>query len=276
MRSDRRNGTARMAGLALGIVAFGASASGAELSGPQRLQTLLEAQQAFDRGAELRRTHPAESSDAFRRALQKFRLVIDSGLINGRLFYNLANAHLQLGELGPAILNYRRAERLIPGDGAVEANLRYARDLRRNRIADSGGAALLRTLFFWHYGISLRTRLMLAALLYGAVWTLMLLRLFVGRLRWGLAIVPVAALCATLMISVAYEMNRSARTREGVVMVNDVTARKGNGDGFEPQFNEKLNEGVEFRLREHRGDWLNIELPDGKTGWIRAREAELI
>lgn len=257
-------------------VAAAPAVCASELTDDQRLHALLEAQQSFDRGAELRRTNPAESAAAFRAARDRFRLVIESGVRNGRLYYNLANACLQLGEIGPAILNYRRAERLRPGDGRIEANLRYARELRRNRIDVSAERALLRTLFFWHYGSRSTTRFGAAAALYVLLWMLVFARLYVGRIKWGWAIAPTLLIFALLAGSVAVDALGAGRVREGVILADDVAARKGNGDGFEPQFNEKLHGGVEFRLIEQRGSWMHIELPDRKSGWIRAGDAELL
>ena len=62
----------------------------------------------------------------------------------------------------------------------------------------------------------------------------------------------------------------------GVVVADEVVVRKGNGEGFEPQLEQPLTEGVEFVVLEARDDWLMIELPDGNTGWIKASQAELI
>ena len=43
-------------------------------------------------------------------------------VVNGALLYNLGNARLQAGDVGKAIVSYRRAERLIPGDERLELN----------------------------------------------------------------------------------------------------------------------------------------------------------
>ncbi len=52
----------------------------------------------------------------FRLAAQRFDSIIASGVVNGRLEFNSGNCYLQAGDLGNAILHYRRAQRLIPGD----------------------------------------------------------------------------------------------------------------------------------------------------------------
>ena len=67
--------------------------------------------------------------------------LIDDGVDNGKLYYNLGNAQLQIGDLGQAIVSYRRAERLIPNDSNLRENLRFARSLCRNQIPTATGRA---------------------------------------------------------------------------------------------------------------------------------------
>ena len=60
---------------------------------------------------------------------------------------------------------------------------------------------------------------------------------------------------------------------QGVTTSDGVMVRKGNGDGFDPQFAEPLSQGVEFRVLQRRPGWLLIRLGDGKSGWISATQA---
>jgi hypothetical protein len=247
-----------------------------ELSLQQQVQVLNEGLQAFDRGAALRQQNPTEASKAFRDAAARFQLLADTGLKNGKLFYNLGNAYLECGQIGKAILNYRRAEELIPDDGRLVANLRYARSLRRNQLTDSGERAFVQTLFFWHYGSSVRGRFIAATVAYLVFWGSLIAALFVRRVRWRYAVVPFLVGWVVLGVSVGVSLVERSTQLNGVVVADNITVRKGNGEGFEPQFKEALHEGVEFNVVERRTDWLHIQLPDGKTGWIRARDAELI
>lgn len=242
----------------------------------QQVEILNQGLRAFDEGAALRQPNPSQAARHFQEAQAKFQLLVDSGVKNGKLYYNLGNACLESGQLGRAILNYRRAQELIPDDPRLAANLRYARSLRRTQIAESGEQAFWRTLFFWHFGSSTQYRFVLALVAYVALWSLLIARTFWPRLRWRYAVVPVLIACIMLGASVAVSLLQQQSSRGGVVMVDNVTVRKGNGEGFEPQFKEQLHEGVEFEVVESRADWLHIRLPDGQTGWIRGREAEMI
>jgi len=246
------------------------------LSGQQRISVLNEASAAFDRGKSIEQSDPTGAVEAFGEAAEKFQALIDSGVRNGRLYYDLANAELQRGRLGMAILNYRRAETLIPGDGRLQENLRFARSLCRNQIPPRGRSELLATLFFLHYQTSMRTRFVAAMACYAAFWGVLVLRLLVRRFRLGTAAVALAVVWIALGASVGVQRLVEDRRPAGVVTANDVVVRKGNGENYDPKFKQLLHEGVEFSLLEARGDWLYMELPDGNAGWIRSDQAELV
>ena len=76
--------------------------------------------------------------------------------------------------------------------------------------------------------------------------------------------------------SVAVESYDRATTRAGVTTADDIVVRKGNGDGYDRQFEETLQPGVEFVVIDQRPGWYKVELPDGSEGWLRQSEAEII
>jgi len=258
------------------LLAFVTPVRAISLTPSQQEELLHEAIRSADLGAEIRQSKPDEAKEAFRKAAIKYELLVESGVRNGRLYYNLGNAYFESGQIGRAILNYRRAEQWIPGDARLEHNLNYVRSLRRNQIEAAGQQAFLRTLFFWHYNTSQRSRWSAALTLYVIFWLLMIARAFFPRFRWRYVLVPVLLVWVTLGSWVTAETLGRSHDRQGVLVANDVVVRKSNGEGSEPQFKQKLQEGVEFVILEQHHDWWHIELPDGKTGWIRANQAEPI
>lgn len=241
-----------------------------------RKAILEQALAEFDEGVALSESDPDRAAKKLRAAVDGFERVAGSGAASGPLYYNLGNAYLQLGRLGPAIANYLRAQKLIPGDGNLEANLAYARSQRRNKIAEAGSRMVIHTLFFWHYQLPLRTRFMLALSLYVAFWVVLIVRPYMRQVGLKLAAAVLAVGWITFGTSVGVERGFASGARYGVIAADDVVVRKGNGENYEPQFKQLFYDGVEFKVRERRGDWLHIELPDGNTGWIRSDQAELI
>ncbi len=250
-------------------------AASATLSDTQRLQILEEANDAYNRGLAVLRTSPGDAAALFSTAARRFQQLADDGVVNPRLEYNLGNAYLQGGDLGRAILHYRRAEELSPGDPRLRHNLDYARTLVRSQIAPSAPRALTDALLSWHRRMPLRVRYWAFLAAWLVIWAALGLNMLDPRPRWRWAAAAASALCLPAGASVAADIFRGP-PREGVVLADDVIVRKGNSTGFEPQFQEALHPGVEFRLLEERSDWLQIELPDGKTGWIPADTAGLI
>ncbi len=248
----------------------------AQLSDSQREALLSEAQAAYDRGVGLSRHDQAAAAEAFREAAARFTQLADDGVVNGLLEYNLANAHLQSGNIGRAILHYRRADRLIRGDPRLEHNLAYARPLRRNQLGESGGLALAAALLGWHERTSLAGRLNLFLGAWVAFWAVIGWHLLASRgaLRWAAAALGIVSL--GLGASVAVDLIRGDGSREAVLISDGVIARKGNGEGFEPMFLEPLHQGVEVVVAEERGGWCRVELPDGKGGWIPADRLEKV
>ncbi len=87
-------------------------------------------------------------SKAYGSAIEAFSKLVEKGVRNGKLYYNLANAYLKNGDIGPAILWYERALKLLPNDPDVRFNLTYADTLATDK-KESFASPLMTVMFFW-------------------------------------------------------------------------------------------------------------------------------
>lgn len=251
--------------------------------GAQTNESLFEAAlRSYEQGiAQGGGTNP-QSRRLLEEAREGFVELTRRGIRNGRLYFNIANTHMQLGELGEAILNYRIALHLARGEPAIRHNLDAARKLCRMTFTRPTVSAVRDTLFVWHDHTSPAARLRVAMGAYGCFWLTLLVGLRTGRrpaVIWLCGLMGLVALASGG--SVVYEQIDSAQSREGVIMHMEVTLRKGNGQYYDPALVQPLPEGVEFRVLASREDvsgavWLQIELPDGKEGWLPADAVRLI
>ena len=61
-------------------------------------------------------------------AAAEYERVLATGVASANTWFNLGNARLKAGQIGPAVLAYKRAARLAPGDPDIRANLAFARE----------------------------------------------------------------------------------------------------------------------------------------------------
>jgi tetratricopeptide (TPR) repeat protein len=201
----------------------------------------------------------------FRKAAARYEELIAAGSPTGQLYYNLGNAYLGAGDVGRAVLNYRRAEKLRPGDSRVQAGLALALQKVEGVPAPEpswlevvGGATLV--------GIS--TRFWLGAGLYGLAFLLLATRRWFGK-RW--LFLP-GAVCLLLglwaLLSAGCQLAYDASRPPGVICGEPVVLRQGNGPSFAAVREAPLPPGCEFRVVQHLGGWQQIVLEDGTKGWI--------
>ncbi len=262
--------------------AFSGLAAAASPAGAPEAQ-LRAALDAFDQALGQASTNSDEARRLFRDAAEGFEAVIQQGVHNGYLYYNAGNARMRLGELGPAIAHYRRAERLLPGDENIRRNLAFARSRCEVQVPSTVTAAFIETVLFWHFDTATRSRTAVALSAYAALWGLLFFSLLRRKrsptIRSFTGAAGVIALATIL--SVAWDQSRLSDRTHGVTIADNVVMRKGNGDGYQPQLDRPLPQGVEFQIQEERPDaagatWLRVKLRDGKEGWIPESRAEII
>lgn len=266
-------------GCVLACVFALASAARADTTGDDAKQALAQASELFRSGAAKLDTDRSAARDDLLASIDAFgRLIDESHVRNGKLYYNIANAHLLMGDTGRAILNYRRAQTLIPGNDNLRDNLAQARRRVPNRIDAPAETAVRRALLFWHDGVAARTRWHIFLGAWSAAWVLLLLRT-TGAARaagwWpALGCAAIASLAAGSLV--AQERARG-RTPEAVVVAEQAVARKGpDANAYQPSFTEPLRAGVEVEVVEQRPGWVLARLADGREAWLPADSVELV
>jgi tetratricopeptide (TPR) repeat protein len=245
----------------------------------EELHTLLfEGQELFRKASNTQ--DETRALTLYRMALYRFERVIEAGQgNNGKLLYNIGNTYYRLGDVGRAILFYRRAQLLIPADPNLKHNLRYVRSQRIDLIPSRQDSRVFRTLFFWHYSLPPQVKLFLFI---AALWAICLLITHVllqsnWRKRWKKVFLTVwGGIALMMLVSLVTDEIRLRNLKDGVIIREEVVARKGDGIAYQRSFIDPLHQGTEFTLREERAGWYFIELFDGRKGWIPASTAEMV
>jgi tetratricopeptide (TPR) repeat protein len=236
-----------------------------------------EANELFRQANELSVQSPEKAKDLYEKsALRYERIIQEGGIKNGKLYYNLGNAYFRIKDIGRAILNYRRAEQYIPDDPNLKQNLEYAREKRLDQIDENQETKVLKTLFFWHYDLSTKIRVVLFAVSFIILWSSASIRIFIKKSFLKYFIVTSIILSIFLSGSLIAEEASFRNNRPGVIISNEVIARKGNSETYEPSFKDPLHSGTEFTVLEERGNWYRVELVDARTCWVPSNDVEMV
>ena len=204
-----------------------------------------------------------------------FAAAIEAGAHSADSWTNLGNAALQAERLGPAILAYRRALILEPGNPRANQNLAQARTLLPEWLPVPEPEGVLDTFFFWQRTVSSSARADWAA---GSFAGSALLLALAYAFRWTTARYLGIFLAFTWLawMSSIYLDPNSQAFNEGVVVVPDTVGRAADSINAPLRFGEGLPSGSEIRILEDRGGWLHIELYNGRDAWLTASAVERV
>jgi tetratricopeptide (TPR) repeat protein len=235
-----------------------------------------EGDDGVDAAALFRNANALYGQGKYAEATGIYQGIVDRGFSSASLYYNLGNAYFKQGVLGRAVLNYRRAWRLSPGDPEIAKNLEYALENVQDDVAALPLPLHERIRFMVVRQLPLGTWLALGSLIYflTAVWVLLILLVPALRrpaapvLKILLGLLAAALICAVL--AWAYY-----RTPRAIILDPKIAVRYGPQEKDAVAF--ELHEGTEARIvRDDRSGWVQISLPDGKSGWVTATSVERI
>lgn len=221
----------------------------------------------------------AYSAGDYAEARHSWEAVRSAGLMSRELYYNLGNACFKDGEIAPAILWYERALRLDPSDADVRYNLEYARALTQDRIEEipeiffeQWGHALCYTLSSNTWAVLSLVFLAIAA----GLALLFLLGRTSGRRRLGFFAGIAALLLALLGWDMAQWQRTEARRQDMAIVMRPVSSVKSSPSEGSAKDLFILHEGTRVRILDNVAGFSNIELADGRQGWIPAADIEVI
>lgn len=244
----------------------------AQLWAANSQQTLTEANTIFHQAMASQDENKART--LFEKALLRYEKLYNE-FHNPRLAYNMGNCALRLGDIGRAIVAYRRAQVDLPNDENLAHNLHYARSLRIDQVETTKSPNLLSRLAHWHQQLDYPWRLRLLAFFYLAFWGS--LAIFFLQRRYMPPGIILTLLFIMLLLATSVGLQRfSAPQPAGVIVSPEVVARQGDGVNYEPSFTTPLHDGTEFILLERRGRWLHVRLAAGRQCWLPAASCEII
>jgi hypothetical protein len=191
---------------------------------------------------------------------------------NAQLHYNTGNAYYRLNKIGLAVLNYEKAAHLEPSNKEISDNLLLAKSKVQGNMQETN------PIFFvaWWNALNHAIDVDMWAILTLIVFLVVLSLLYFSRMkkgnfsyagRWISLSIVIWLLCGT-MTWISY--NEFAHPGKAVVIsTNAVFLQTPQSSG---KIIGSLPEGLVIEVLKKQDGFYNIELQNGKSGWIAATE----
>ena len=266
LRAGRdRSGAVSGLVIALGAGLWLVSAGPAEAQSDASGGALEQARETY--GAALGESDRVRRTRLFAEAERGFRTLAAERPDAPDLLVDWGNAALGAGDRGRAVLAWRRALLVDPGNERAVRNLAWVRDRGPIWLPRPAAGGALDSLLFWRGRLSVAQRHWVGA---GAFALAVALAIPWSRRRARtlrrLAVVPfVVWLTATGSAVLATDSSDA-----GVLLADGATLRSADSVGAPPAFGNPLPSGTEILVLEERVTWVRAALADGTQGWLPA------
>ncbi|MCF6155121.1 MAG: tetratricopeptide repeat protein [Candidatus Brocadia sp.] len=234
-----------------------------------------------------------EAEQKLKEATLQYEAILARGFKNGQIYYNLGNTYYRQGELGKAILNYRRAEQLIPRNADVDTNLRLIKGSIEDKELSNGVPVAIRRIFFWFFLLNQNELSIVAVALYVVLMALLFF-LIVCKYEWlKRIIIGFSAGLFIAVVSLGIKIYIEQGVNRGVIVTSKCEVRYGPGEEYEPKF--EVHNGAECVIEDEKDGWYRVYLKVGvkqdtglkssteenaskdvRRGWLQKKNVDVI
>lgn len=234
----------------------------------------------------------AYAAKHYDKAVESLEHIIALGYGSAEVYYNLGNAYFKLGqsdidgsgrpfasgELGRAILNYRRALKLDPSLEDARYNLEIAVD-HTNDTEAIPHSFIVR---LWHSLRDMATSnswawlslLSLVVMLATALIYLLSQHILYRKIAFFVAVTALVLFILTTLLALSQRRAANDNTK-AVVVCSDTTPVHASPDSSSKIIRQP-SQGVTLRIIREQAGWQEILFSDGEKGWIRKSVVERI
>lgn len=213
---------------------------------------------------EIRQANQLYNQNQFHEAATIYEQAIALGMKNGHLYYNLGNSFFRMGNLPKAILNYVKAQNLLPRNEDVEANLNYALRQTVDQL-DGRTPHALKEVLFWIRDLNLSEQKIVLFWINLVFWIAMAVGLRHRTTAMRLTRNIVLALLILALVSTGFRWHQETHQSIGVIIPQQVDIHSDWNDTTVVLF--QLHQGTLVSISQEKENWYEIELPDTKRGW---------
>ena len=212
-------------------------------------------------------------------AADAYSAIEDMGLESPALYCNLGNAYYKTGDVAKAILYYERALKADPSYSDARYNRTVVSDFVQDRIEPVPEFILKTWVRDLCYALDsdtwAATGLVFLFLTVAALLVLFLSSSLSLR-RTGFFTAIVFFLLMAMSLSFAFWQKADYSRKDGAIIMTPVVSVKSSPSSETSTDLFILHEGTKVLVLDEVGEWRNIELADGRQGWMKSEDMEVI
>lgn len=223
------------------------------------------------------KANAAYDSGEYAHAIELYNSIIDNGYDCWELRYNMGNAYYRQDNIGYSILNYERALRMAPSKKNIKDNLALARSRTADNIEELPRLFLIEWAQDVAHIMTLRGWLTLVIIL--AIISCAAASFFFiakdYKTRKTIFIIGSVFLFLLIVSAVNATISSHNATKENeAIITSPLVVVKGSPDAKSVD-KFVIHEGTKIIIGDVQDEWWQIEIADGKSGWINGG-AEII
>ena len=213
----------------------------------------------------------AYNNAKYEKAVSLYKEILDQGEHSAALYYNLANCHYRLNNVGESVFYYEKAQLLNPNDQDIKVNAAFAQNMAIDAVELLPQTQLTHMKNSFFNSFSTEGWAILAVVL---AW---LFALFIGLYLWNkapflkrtffiLAILSSLLLVSSISISFMKSSTEES-TIYGILFSEKIDVWAEPNSRSEVLF--LLHEGTKVQLLDALQEWQKIKIANGSEGWIK-------
>lgn len=212
-------------------------------------------------------------------ALEGWHAIDEAGLQSPELYYNIGNAWYKSESYAKAILYYERALKLDPSYSDARYNLEVAKAFVQDDI-EPVPEFVLKTWWRKLCYVTDSTAWAVLTIFFFALTLAMVLLFLLAPASTGKKVgffTGIAALLLTVMaLNFSIQQKRDWFEADSAIVMRPVAPVKSSPSSESSSDLFVLHEGTKVQILDNVAEWTNIELADGRQGWIRTESLEVI
>lgn len=220
----------------------------------------------------------AYATENYNLAIEKYTQLLETGN-HADVYYNLGNSYYKVGDIARAILNYERALSLKPWDNDIQHNLELAKSKTIDKIVPQSEMFFVTWTKQLIASLTMDVWAKLSIITFILTLALLLVYILSNKLLFRkicfFSSIFTFFICVCSITFAWIQFNRYKNRSEAIVISTAVDVKSTPNTTGTDVFVIHSGTKVEI-VDDSMTEWKEVQLQDGKIGWLKANDIEKI